>query len=172
MKSKFTLGMVIITSLLVFTSCLDYPQTIETTVSEVPIETTETSETNEIVIPSSTPIPTKEIGEYERTILVSGGSYYITNYCSCTYCCGVNAQGICADGTSVSDSWIDHSVAGDASIPFGTRFIIPALSGNEIYVVHDRGSAVNGNHFDIYQRTHEEALNSPSGYYEVFFIED
>ena len=127
-----------------------------------------------ITIPSVTPIPTKAYEQETDTgyTLTSGGSFYITNYDACVQCCG-NTLGITASGAHCSDSPLAHTVATDTSvIPFGTRFIIPEISGNEIYIAQDRGSAVIGNHIDIYQLTHEIALNSPSGYYEIFFIQE
>jgi 3D (Asp-Asp-Asp) domain-containing protein len=120
--------------------------------------------------PIPTPVPVKMDGEDIGRELSEAHRYYVTFYCSCQICCGPNARGICADGTPVSDSASDHSAAADASIPFGTQFVIPELSG-DIYTVHDRGSGVHGNHFDLYQGSHDEALNSPCGYYTVYFID-
>ena len=157
----------------------------QTTTTTIKVDTTETSniiptpsitpiESEFVTIPSITPIPTKAYEQETDTgyTLTSGGSFYITNYDACVQCCG-NTLGITASGAHCSDSVLAHTVATDTSvIPFGTRFIIPAISGNEIYIAQDRGSAVIGNHIDIYQLTHEIALNSPSGYYEIFFIQE
>lgn len=104
--------------------------------------------------------------------LIDGGEYYITNYCACSICCGPYATCTCADGTHVSTAPLDHSAAADPSIPFGTRFMIPELTGFTIYTVHDRGSAVNGRHFDLYQETHDAAANAPCGYYRVIFLDN
>lgn len=117
--------------------------------------------------------PVHPVDKGERVLqTISGGSYYITNYCACSICCGPHGTGTCADGTHVSTDPLDHSAAADPSIPFGTRFMIPELTGDEVYVVHDRGSAVYGRHFDIYQSSHLEALTAPSGNYEIVFIQD
>lgn len=175
---KFAVGILaVITFTTITCSCLRTnkvdAEVIETT-AETEVQITPTPTPELIAIPSITPIPTKayELSEESRYTLVSGGSYYITNYDACVSCCG-NTLGITASGVHVSDSPIAHTVAVDTSvIPFGTRFIIPAISGNEVYIAQDRGSAVIGNHIDIYQLTHEIALNSPSGYYEIFFIQE
>ena len=118
-------------------------------------------------------VPVNPVDKGDRVLqTIPGGSYYITNYCACSICCGPYGTGTCADGTHVSANPLDHSVAADPSIPFGTRFMIPELTGDEVYVVHDRGSAVHGRHFDVYQQTHSEALSAPSGNYEIVFIQD
>lgn len=174
MVKRFLIGIVTVVSFTAVTvGCLNN----NTTTTETTTETTVNIPTPIItptptVTPTPTPVPQKMEGEdISRELNSSEGfTYYITHYCACTYCCGPNAQGICADGTPVSEDSSDHSAAADPSIPFGTRFIIPELSGNEVYTVHDRGSGVHGNHFDLFQGSHDEALNSPSGYYTVYFI--
>jgi len=54
-----------------------------------------------------------------------------------------------ADGTSISASGLDANgyriVAAPAGIPFGTKIMTPLGMG----VVHDRGTAITGNHYDV-----------------------
>lgn len=54
-----------------------------------------------------------------------------------------------ADGTHISASGLDPNgyrvVAAPAGIPFGTKIMTPLGMG----VVHDRGTAIVGNHYDV-----------------------
>lgn len=173
MVKKCVVGiMTVVTLTTIICGCLDRKTTNAETITETTIVTTPTPIVTQTPIPtpSPTPVPLKMVGEGIGRELSEAQRYYITFYCSCSRCCGPNAQGICADGTPVNDSPLDHSVAADSSIPFGTQLLIPDLSGH-IYTVHDRGSAVNSGHIDIYTSSHELALNSPSGYYDIYFID-
>ena len=80
----------------------------------------------------------------------------VTAYCPCEMCCGPNAAGITANGSSVSYNE-GRFVAADASIPFGTKLIIPGYDAAPVEVI-DRGGAIKGNHIDVFFPTHEEAL--------------
>ena len=174
MVKKCVVGIMTVVSLTtIVCGCLNKPTTAET-ITEETIVTTPTPIVTQTPIPtpSPTPVPLKMEGEGigRELSLSEANRYYITFYCSCQICCGPNARGICADGTPVSDSPLDHSIAADSSIPFGTQVLIPELTG-DIYTVHDRGSAVNSGHIDIYTSSHELALSSPCGYYDIYFIE-
>ncbi|MFC6288840.1 hypothetical protein [Levilactobacillus angrenensis] len=54
-----------------------------------------------------------------------------------------------ADGTQISANGLDPNgyrvVAAPANIPFGTKIMTPLGMG----VVHDRGTAITGNHYDV-----------------------
>lgn len=54
-----------------------------------------------------------------------------------------------ADGTQISANGLDPNgyrvVAAPASVPFGTKIMTPLGMG----VVHDRGAAITGNHYDV-----------------------
>ncbi|AYM02045.1 hypothetical protein [Levilactobacillus yiduensis] len=54
-----------------------------------------------------------------------------------------------ADGTQISANGLDPNgyrvVAAPASVPFGTKIMTPLGMG----VVHDRGTAITGNHYDV-----------------------
>lgn len=174
MVKKYLAGIMTVVSLTTIAcGCLNRNTTNEETITTESIAITPTPILTQTPIPTPTPtpVPMKMEGEgIGRELTLSEAQrYYVTFYCSCQICCGPNARGICADGTPVSDSPYDHSAAADASIPFGTQFIIPELS-EDVYTVHDRGSAVNNAHVDIYMDSHELALNSPCGYYDIYFI--
>lgn len=80
----------------------------------------------------------------------SGTVYKITAYCSCSKCCG-KATGRTASGTRATAG---RTVAASGKFAFGTKLNI----GGHIYIVEDRGGAVNGNKIDIYVNSHAEAL--------------
>lgn len=54
-----------------------------------------------------------------------------------------------ADGTTISSNGLDPNgyrvVAAPSSVPFGTKIMTPLGMG----VVHDRGTAITGNHYDV-----------------------
>ncbi|WP_061776768.1 hypothetical protein [Levilactobacillus senmaizukei] len=56
---------------------------------------------------------------------------------------------VTADGTSITVSGLDPNgyrvVAAPANIPFGTKIMTPLGMG----VVHDRGTAIGGSHYDV-----------------------
>lgn len=96
------------------------------------------------------------------------GMFQLTGYCPCSKCCGIWAEcrpnGV-VYGASGEELAPNHSVAVDTSIiPYGTVLLI---NGTE-YVAEDCGSAIKGNHIDIYFETHEEAVKFALQYAEVF----
>ena len=84
------------------------------------------------------------------TATIGGETYKITAYCSCAKCCG-KATGRTAWGTRATAG---RTVAAPAKFAFGTKLNI----GGNIYVVEDRGGAIQGNRIDIYVNSHEAAL--------------
>ena len=88
------------------------------------------------------------------------GACRITFYCDCSQCCGQWAGGATASGVMPTPN---HTVA-NGSLPFGTRVII---EGQE-YVVEDRG--VDGNQFDIFVDSHQEALERGLYYADVYLV--
>lgn len=56
---------------------------------------------------------------------------------------------VTADGTKISSDGLDSNgyrvVAAPSSVPFGTKIMTPLGMG----VVHDRGAAITGNHYDV-----------------------
>lgn len=80
------------------------------------------------------------------------GTFVITHYCDCTICCGPNAAGITATGTTPK---ANHTIAVDPDvIPLGSTVII----NGQKYVAEDTGGAINGNRIDIYMDSHSAAL--------------
>ncbi len=87
----------------------------------------------------------------EETGWTHSGEFVITHYCSCPKCCGQNADGVTASGTAAVEG---RTVAVDPSvIPMGSEVMILG----KIYKAEDTGSAVKGNHVDIYIDDHDEA---------------
>lgn len=84
------------------------------------------------------------------------GSFTLTAYCPCYYCCGKSEEdpwyGITASGTEARSR---HTVAVDPDvIPLGSVLYI----GGTRYVAEDVGGAINGKHIDVYFDSHEAAL--------------
>ncbi len=82
-----------------------------------------------------------------------------TAYCGCYDCNGKWTGYPAADGSPLKDY---HTIAADASIPFGTKVYIPffaAAPNGGYFEVEDRGSAIVGNRIDIYFSSHSEALS-------------
>ena len=91
-------------------------------------------------------------------------SYYtlnakITYYCSCSKCCG-KSDGITSSGAVAQ---VSHTIAAPKSYAFGTQIEIDGV----MYTVEDRGVSINGNRFDVYVGSHQEALNLGVKYTEV-----
>lgn len=80
----------------------------------------------------------------------------VTAYCPCSKCCGQNANGITASGKLVNYN-AGRFVAADASLPFGTKILIPGYSAASVEVL-DRGGAIRGNRIDVFFPTHQQAL--------------
>lgn len=91
-----------------------------------------------------TPADSASSGEYL-------GTFVVTAYCPCAKCCG-KSTGITASGTQATAG---RTIAADGRFPFGTQLVI---DGN-VYTVEDRGSAVKGNHIDMFFSTHQEAVS-------------
>lgn len=101
-------------------------------------------------------------------------SMEVTAYCACKKCCewkrkwgccllppvyasGPNKGkrkkvGVAADGTDASRG----TIAADTRLyPFGTILYVPGYGWGE---VHDRGRAIQGNHIDVFFKSHKKAL--------------
>lgn len=80
--------------------------------------------------------------------------YVVTAYCGCRECVGKwHTEGY----TLTASGWgaqAGVTIAADESYPFGTVLYLEGLGER---VVMDRGSAIVGNHLDLYFDTHEEA---------------
>jgi 3D (Asp-Asp-Asp) domain-containing protein len=78
--------------------------------------------------------------------------FKVTGYCPCMKCCG-KTDGITASGVKAT---ANHTIAAPRTYPFGTRI---NLNGYGVFVVEDRGGAIQGNRLDRFFNTHQEALN-------------
>lgn len=114
--------------------------------------------------------------EPQKPKVKSLGEFVLTAYCSCEKCCGKWALDRPLDengeqivyGASGARLIEGISVAVDPDvIPYGTELYI---DGN-LYLAHDCGGAVKGNHLDVYFATHEEAWNFGKQTAEVFILE-
>lgn len=103
----------------------------------------------------------EDLPEYE-----SLGEFKVTYFCGGACCNGEKYA-----GWSASNKRLEVGMcAADPSIPFGTELY---LSGGvnglmECYTVEDRGSAIKGNHIDIYVPDHKTAQQLGVVYTEVF----
>lgn len=86
------------------------------------------------------------------------GSFEITAYCPCTYCCGPNASGITCTGTQATAG---RTIGVDPNyIPLGSKVKIVFSDGSEHeYIAEDTGGAIKGNIIDLFCNSHQEALN-------------
>jgi 3D (Asp-Asp-Asp) domain-containing protein len=82
----------------------------------------------------------------------------VTAYCPCTKCCGPNAQGLTASGKDITYNGGAFVAADTDVFAFNTRVSIPGYNGSQPVEVIDRGSAIKGNHLDVFFATHEQAL--------------
>ena len=97
------------------------------------------------------------------TELESLGTFTLTAYDPCLICCG-KTDGITATGTK---GMTGRTVAVDPSvIPYGSRLLI----GGYVYIAEDTGSAIKGNHIDLFMDTHEIAMMFGRREGEVFLI--
>ena len=80
----------------------------------------------------------------------------VTAYCPCEQCCGEWADGITANGHSISQG--DRFVAADGRFAFGTQMLIPGYNNSKTVKVFDRGGAIYDNRLDVFFNTHQEAL--------------
>jgi 3D (Asp-Asp-Asp) domain-containing protein len=82
----------------------------------------------------------------------------VTAYCGCKKCCGPNACGITASGRSTGYNGGLFVAADTTLLPFNTQLKIPGYAAGEVVEVIDRGSAIKGNHLDVFFSNHDQAL--------------
>lgn len=116
--------------------------------------------------PVSTPAVITETPQPE-----SLGEFKVTYYCPCTTCCGEWADGITASGTQATPG---RTVAANPQLlPYGSEILVRFADGTEeTYTVEDTGSALRGQHIDIFTDSHEDALAEGVKTAEVFLIEE
>ncbi len=88
----------------------------------------------------------------ESVLKVENKDVIFSYYCPCERCCGKNT-GITKSGTKAEEG---RTIAADKSIPFGSYI----YDGINLYIVEDRGLAINGNKFDVFVNSHEKALQN------------
>lgn len=115
--------------------------------------------------PVSTPAVITEAPQPE-----SLGEFKVTYYCPCATCCGEWADGITASGTQATSG---RTVAANPQLlPYGSEILVRFADGTEeTYIVEDTGSALRGQHIDIFMDSHEAALAEGVKTAEVFLIE-
>lgn len=101
--------------------------------------------------------------EYEYRYL---GKFEITFYC------GENYEHICGSGNGITSTGakvtVGVTIAVDTNIlPYGSEVYI---AGHGYRIAQDCGSAVNGNHIDIFVSTHAEAMALGKQYRDVWII--
>ncbi|MBX6948664.1 hypothetical protein [Levilactobacillus brevis] len=105
-------------------------QTVATTTTNSTTNTTTTSQATGATI-------TEAAFESQGVVYLNGNKW--------TYYSGSTT----ADGTNISANGLDSNgyrvVAAPASVAFGTKIMTPLGMG----VVHDRGTAITGNHYDV-----------------------
>lgn len=80
------------------------------------------------------------------------GEFLLTAYCSCPICCGKWSGGPTASGVMPKEG---RTIAVDKRvIPLGTHVYIDGLGE---FIAEDTGSAVKGNHIDVYMGSHTAA---------------
>ena len=110
-------------------------------------------------IPLATPLPAELLHDDTPSAPVAHVVWMeVTAYCPCTKCCGPNANGITASGKAVSYNAGAFVAADTSRYAFGTRFSIPGYHDGQAVEVIDRGSAIKGDHLDVFFPTHEQAL--------------
>ena len=75
----------------------------------------------------------------------------ITAYCICKLCCGPHATGLTASGSKPVQG---ITIAGPRNVQLGTRVVI----NGHTYVVQDRTARRFDGQWDIYLRSHKDAV--------------
>jgi 3D (Asp-Asp-Asp) domain-containing protein len=104
--------------------------------------------------------------EAEPTAEPESEIWTVTAYCACEKCCPGSADGLTASNRRPVEG---VTVAADPSVPFGTEILIEGLGTR---IVEDRGSAITGNHIDVYFADHETAKQFGVQYLKVSIKEE
>ena len=114
--------------------------------------------------------PAEDYSSLDRLELI--GTFTATAYCPCVKCCGIWSE----DHPSRSEDYVQKTRAG--TIPEEGRTIAADWDvlpkGSEVvinghpYIVEDTGSAVKGNHVDIFFESHEAACEFGIQQVEVY----
>lgn len=113
---------------------------------------------------ASTSAPTVSTPSQSTEGKQSIGTFRISHYCPCYYCCGAWGNAT-ASGTMPT---VGRTIAVDSRIiPLGSRVII---NGN-VYVAEDTGGSIKGNKIDIFVGSHSIALRNGVYYAEVYWAD-
>lgn len=96
----------------------------------------------------------------------------VTAYCPCRRCCGEDANGVTASGRPVTYNRGRFVAADTAVLPFGTKISIPGYHDGIAVPVIDRGSAIKGNHIDVYFSSHSVAKQWGSRWVKITVQDD
>ena len=92
------------------------------------------------------------------------GTFEITAYCACGYCCNGSNDGLTYTETVATEG---RTIAVDPSvIPLGSIVEINGVN----YVAEDIGGAIKNNHIDIFFNSHSDAREFGRQYLDVFII--
>lgn len=94
------------------------------------------------------------------------GTFYVTAYCDCARCCTYANQPT-ASGVYCHSGYITTCASDTSVLPFGTIILVDG----RLYVCEDTGSAVIGNHVDLYFDSHDEVESYGSNYQEIYIVE-
>lgn len=126
-------------------------------ISEVSIIDNNVNRKSTAIVEAEARIEEQKIIEESKPKTIYMGNFKLTAYCSCKKCCGrwsPEVTGKASFTESGTNPKQGRTVAVDKRvIPLGTKILI---DGKE-YIAEDTGSAVKGNHIDIYFDSHKEA---------------
>lgn len=95
------------------------------------------------------------------------GDFVLTAYCACPICCGAYSNMENPRTASGTRATANRTIAADTSVfPFGTELVI----NGQVYVVEDRGGAIQGNRIDVFFDSHQAALNFGRQTAEVYKV--
>lgn len=122
---------------------------------EIIIVEEEKEEKEENNIKNEVIMPKQKVTSRAKTTTISNTNNWtiatVTAYCACINCCG-KTNGITASGTQATAG---RTIAMSKNYKFGTKI---EIEGYGIFVVEDRGGAIQGTRIDMFFNTHEEAL--------------
>ena len=102
------------------------------------------------------PVDHRQSAIFEPGEVNLGEWHTLTAYCACALCCGKWADGRTASGTWATEG---RTIAADPRLwGMGACVHIPGLDRAARYIVEDTGSAILGEHIDVYIGSHSRAL--------------
>jgi len=136
--------------------------TAEPTLPPVVIVTPEIVTTQGIPVAIELPEPEPTPTATAEPELIPLGEFKIYAYCPCRHCCGENAQGITATGTTAT-AGRTISVDPDVIPPGSTVYI-----DGQAYHAEDTGAGITGKTIDLFLDDHQAALEFGVQYKAVY----